>query len=407
MKILLATSAAIPSGGGIASYNQELLQLLGKDNEFHLLTSADEHNVEGYLSTECVYRININDYNIARLVIDKINSKQFDLIINSDSELVSISAPFLKAPIITVAHFVNGILADRAGINSEYVNTIISLSYYGKAYLEKKFGITDASKVKVVYNFVRKKCFESGKENNRKLVIVYPGGTSIKKSLDVVMDVAYRLKRTKLDFIFYWLGNTILPSANFSIFGVKDLRQMLHDDPRFVITGFVPREQSESIISSANVFLLPSRGEGCPMTLLEAMRAGCIPIVSDAKHGSRELVEKSNFGFVIKQGDSKAICSLINDIICNHDRYREYYLGTKQFSDDELSPQKWGDQMSVIIKQAVDSTRTTEIFSEFSYKTSLLKYKRLLKQDRRIAKLNSFINRVKMDWLFLKWKGWK
>ena len=35
MKILLATSATVPSGGGIASYNQELLALLGDVNEFN------------------------------------------------------------------------------------------------------------------------------------------------------------------------------------------------------------------------------------------------------------------------------------------------------------------------------------------------------------------------------------
>lgn len=31
----------------------------------------------------------------------------------------------------------------------------LSLSYYGNAYLDKKFKIFDSNKVKVIYNFVR------------------------------------------------------------------------------------------------------------------------------------------------------------------------------------------------------------------------------------------------------------
>ena len=407
MKILLATSATVPSGGGIASYNQELLALLGDVNEFYLLTSADEHDVEGFVVTESIFGKYVQDYNFAKHLIERINSECFDLIINSDSEFITVSAPFLHAPIIAIAHFINGILADRAGFNSKYVNSIVSLSYYGKAYLEKKFKIFDPNKVKVIYNFVRNISYISEKENNKKLVIVYPGGTSIKKSMDVVMDVAYRLKRTKFDFTFYWLGNTVLPSAKLSIFGVKDLKQMLHDDPRFIITGNVPREEAESIISAANVFLLPSRGEGCPMTLLEAMRVGCIPIVSNAHHGSVELIKKSQAGYITKQGNSKEIVSLITDIICNHYKYRDNYSRTKRFSNNELSPEKWGEQMSIVIKQAITSQRMMEDISELAYKQSYTHYKRLLRRDRRMTQYKSLINRVKMDWLYLKWKGWK
>mgnify|MGYP003522199446 CR=1 FL=1 len=55
MKILLATSAAIPSGGGIAAYNQELCNLLGKEHDLFLLTDSNECNVEGYKKTYSNY----------------------------------------------------------------------------------------------------------------------------------------------------------------------------------------------------------------------------------------------------------------------------------------------------------------------------------------------------------------
>ena len=325
MKLLLATSAAVPAGGGIASYNQELIKIYKDNNEFHLLTSANERDVEGFVSTESVFGKNIYDYGFASELIRRINFLKYDLIINSNSSFITIAAPFVNAPIISVAHFVNGILADKAGYNGQYNNAIIVQSNYCKAYLERKFSISDSAKIKVVYNFVQRKKSDSNKIENNTIRIVYPGGTSVKKSSDVVMDVAYRLKRTNLNFSFYWLGRTLMPSASFSVFGVRDIKQMINGDPRFIITGLVPRNEAENFIASANVFLLPSRGEGCPMTLLEAMRVGCIPVVSDAHHGSLELIDSSKAGIVVKQGDSKATFNILVDIIQNHEKYKSYY----------------------------------------------------------------------------------
>lgn len=407
MKILLATSAAIPTGGGIASYNQELVKSLGSGDEIDLLTAANEKNVDGYCITKSLYSDNIYDFNIAKQLITGINESHYDLIINSDSEFVAISAPFLSSPIISVAHFVDGILADCAGYNNKYVNAIIALSNYGKKYLVHKFHILDKTKVKVVYNFVHPKDFHINKTNKSPLVIVYPGGTSIKKSVDVVMDVAFRLKRTDLSFSFYWIGEDILPSSNYSVFGVKSIKQMIHGDARFVLTGKVPREVAEDIIAQANIFLLPSRGEGCPMTLLEAMRTGCIPIVSDAHHGGFELIYKSKAGLVVKQNDSKATFKLLADIIKNHDKYKGYYTRSKKYSETALNSEVWTSIMNKIILETVSLPRANMVLSEDSYIKSVKGYIKLKKQDRRNNMISSALNRIKMDWLYLKWQGWK
>ncbi len=406
MKILLATSKAVPSGGGIASYNQELVRSLGGDNTFYLLTAADEHDVEGYEKTVSLFGIKINDYEFAKQLVKRINNECFDLIINSNSEFISIVAPFLTSPIVSIAHFVNGLLADCAGFNNQYNNSIIALSEYGKQYLEEKFHIKD-NKVKVIYNFVHPKSINYSKKGQKPVVIVYPGGTSINKSVDVVMDAAYRLKRTTLAFKFYWLGGVLLPSSNFSILGIKRLTQMIRGDSRFVFTGKVPREVAENYISMANVFLLPSRGEGCPMTLLEAMRVGCIPIVSDARHGSKELIEKSQSGFILKQGDSKSIYNLIVDIILNHEQYSSFYDKTKDYSDHELNAKKWFEKMNAIINNAVAKQKSSICMDERAFEQSYHEFSKLKKADRRKIQFSSMINRIRMDWLYLRWHGWE
>lgn len=406
MKILLATSAAVPHGGGIASYNQELVRLFGDENEIYCLTDSNEHDVLGYAETFSTYGKTNNDFSYAKTLVDNINMSNYDLIINSDSSYVPVISPFITVPIISISHFVDGLIADRAGFNSEYISRIICLSYYGKEYIEKKFSIKDKNKVKVIYNFVHPKIYSINKILNEPISIVYPGGTSVKKSVDVVVKTIYRLLKYKLPFKFMWIGQTKLPSAKYSVLGLRNSFQ-LFDDDRIEIKGLVTREESEDIIASANIFLLPSRGEGCPMTLLEAMRVGCIPIVSDAKHGSRELIEKCGCGFIVKQGRSDELANTIHDIIIHHSSYLDVYSKTKLFSESFLNYENWKQQMTDVISYASNDNKKSIPLTENKFNESVLKLKKLDKNNRRKEMINSLIVRLKLDYIFLRYNGWK
>ena len=56
----------------------------------------------------------------------------------------------------------------------------------------------------------------------------------------------------------------------------------------------------------ADVLVLPSYREGLPLVLLEAMAAGCVPIVSDVG-GVKEVVENHRTGLIIPAGDIRAL----------------------------------------------------------------------------------------------------
>ena len=380
MRILLATSAAVPSGGGIASYNQELLKAFSSDNSLYLLTDSQESNVIGFKTTQSTFGHSVTSFEYVKDLVEQINASKYDIIINSNSAFIPVISPFLNAPIVSVSHFVDGMLAYNAGYNNKYLNAIISLSEYGKEYILSKFKIADKEKVKVIYNFVHPKYSVIDKTSNPILTIVYPGGTSIKKSFDVVMQAAMMLKRTNLKFRFIWLGGTKLPSARFSLLKISDIRQILFGDDRIEIKGVVPREDAELIMSSANVFLLPSRGEGCPMTLLEAMRSGCIPIISDAKHGSLDLINMSGAGIIVPQDNYKELFKQLVDIINNHKKYSYLYDKTKEFSTTKLTPTEWKKQMEEVIFKAVSIPKIVEHLSKDAFVHSLNPYLQLIKR---------------------------
>lgn len=62
---------------------------------------------------------------------------------------------------------------------------------------------------------------------------------------------------------------------------VRRLKTLAGDHPGILFTGFVRGEVLEELYSNASVYVLPSRLEGMPLTLLEAMSHGCCCLVSD------------------------------------------------------------------------------------------------------------------------------
>ena len=402
MKILLATSKASLTFGGIATYNYELQKILGRNHQLYLMTDSEEYDIPGYVQTISLNGKKKFSYKEARDIVERINSRHFDLIINSRSSLMPIIAPFVNAPIISVSHYVNGFQADNAGYNSKYQSNIVALSYWGKKYLDKKFSIDDPEKVKVIYNFVAEntKPFNEEKLNSNCPIIVFPGGTSRHKGFDMVMIAVYKLLKTNLPFKFYWLGNETLPVKELSLLRFHRISQFFKNDERVIITGQIPRDKAEELIGSANIFLLPSRGEGCPMSLLEAMREGCIPVISDAKHGSLELIEKLGCGEIVKNCSGTSLFYRLKHIIEDIDNYQDCYKKTYKFSRTVVSQVVWVQQMNSLILSC-RRDRLVEPISEAKYNKSSKGYLKLYKRDRRKIQYEGFMIRIKLDYYYV------
>jgi len=67
--------------------------------------------------------------------------------------------------------------------------------------------------------------------------------------------------------------------------------------------GSLPNEAVLKLYESADVLLLPSAFEGLPLSLLEGMARGCVPLTSDVVSGVDELVENGVSGLSVRTGD--------------------------------------------------------------------------------------------------------
>ena len=215
--------------------------------------------------------------------------------------------------------------------------------------MEKRFNIQDKNKIKVIYNFVSKderlEELRFNKPHQKPISIVYAGATSVHKSPELVAKIVAKLLNTDLDFRFIWTGKTTIPLTTklLKFSKLKDVRQILPvEDPRLIFPGRIPSKSDYDILlGSANVFLAPSKNEGCSMAILEAHRSGCILLVADYKNSNREIVEAGKSGFVVNHNDIDEFVRVISDIIKNHSEYTEYYENSHDAFEKLLSYPVW------------------------------------------------------------------
>jgi glycosyltransferase involved in cell wall biosynthesis len=71
------------------------------------------------------------------------------------------------------------------------------------------------------------------------------------------------------------------------------------------------------LLASSQIFVLPSRFEGTPNSLLEAMAAGLACIVTDASPGPLTLVEHGVTGLVIRTDDVEGLANALETLACD------------------------------------------------------------------------------------------
>lgn len=82
---------------------------------------------------------------------------------------------------------------------------------------------------------------------------------------------------------------------------------------RVELPGYVDNVPARLLSSSFS--LLTSTSEGLPLSVMESMGAGCVPIVYDITYGPRDLVDQGENGFVTPRGDIDALAAQIESFL--------------------------------------------------------------------------------------------
>ena len=102
--------------------------------------------------------------------------------------------------------------------------------------------------------------------------------------------------------------------------------------------GYV--EHTEHIFEDLDVYILPSRNEGLPLSLLEAMYFR-IPIIASAVGGIPEVIRNGISGRLVLPKEPQKLASAIIEALQSYSKSEDMALEAKRIVDEEFSIEKW------------------------------------------------------------------
>lgn len=189
---------------------------------------------------------------------------------------------------------------------AKWASAIVTLTEEDKGYYKNNLNVR--CPIRCIYNPVIWK--ENTKQyNNNSKIILSAGRLTYQKGFDILIDVADLFLKKYPDW--KWI-----------VLGEGEDRQMLEDkskakgvDKQLFFPGNV--DNIDDYYADASMFVMTSRFEGLPMTLLET-KPFHLPIVSfDCKTGPRELVKDGISGCLVPEGDNVKMAKCIVKLIEN------------------------------------------------------------------------------------------
>jgi glycosyltransferase involved in cell wall biosynthesis len=170
---------------------------------------------------------------------------------------------------------------------------------------------------------------------------------------------------------FAALPNTVREQCHLTFAGdgetdaARDLANKLGCSFQTSILGWVRPLETNRLLVEADVFLLPSRGEGMSMALLEAMAWG-LPVVTTASGGTDEFLSSYHNCVLVRPGDVHDIAEALHGLVVDPKlRLRlgiEARRTAERFSIDQYTV-KLASLYEQLASDPLESNRTQAVFT--------------------------------------------
>lgn len=220
---------------------------------------------------------------------------------------------------------------------------IIVLSNEEKIIIEQRF---HAKKVYSVPNCVEYDLnYEKDSFLKNNLTILYLGRIVETKGLSYMLDAFKILKKEGIPFNLIIAGEEERNGRY-----INQFRNALGSS--FTYAGIVVNSEKEKLLKESNIFLLPSFYEGLPLSLLESMSYGLVPIVTNV--GSVGSCVNHNInGIIIKKCSSKDIVNAVTYLHKNRDKLSEFSANSRKKIVESFDPKVYIDKLNKIYSSVI------------------------------------------------------
>ena len=349
MRILALVTDAFGGHGGIALYNRDVLKSLCRHEQVTEVVAvarcAGPHN-ETYPDKLTYDTSGINGGLTFLWVVTRniLNNRRFDLILCCHIHLMPLAwllGKLLGAPVVLEIYGIDAWQPKGrrlAEFLSASAQTVISISEYTR----KRFlswSRLSPGKCKILPNAIHTERYGSGTKS-ASLIARY--GLQGKKILLTLGRIVSKERAKGFDEVVDILPELLreIPELAYIIAGDGEYFQALVDkvnklglDKHVIFTGMVDEEEKADLYRLADVYVMPSRGEGFGFVFLEAMACG-IPVIASKVDGSREAVLDGQLGAIVDPDEPHEIKQAIIEAL---QKPREIPKNLEYFSFDNFT----------------------------------------------------------------------
>ena len=199
--------------------------------------------------------------------------------------------------------------ARNYSMKSRLAKKHITVSAFNKGYITAQLGV-DENDVEVVHCGVDLESFASCQHEPTGSVssIVSVARLDRQKGLDILIKACAELKLKGMAFQCQIVGEGPERSS------LQALLDELGLSKSILLLGGMTQEEVRRILSKATMVVLPSRSEGIPVALMEAM-AMKVPVISTKITGIPELIEDNVSGFMVPPENVAALAQRMHALL--------------------------------------------------------------------------------------------
>ena len=238
-----------------------------------------------------------------------------------------------------------------------FIDDVVTLSEGNRSVFESFMGSRSRPRVHIIHNGIDLRRFLPGHPGEKRhslhpgdghmLVTTVAGLNHQKGHVDLIRVVPEILRK--------------VPHARFLFVGEGHLRAELEAlvaslGLNDAVTFAGDRSDVPSILESSDLFVLPSLFEGMPMSVLEAMAAGCA-VVATGVGGTQDVVVSGRTGLLVPPENSSALAGAIIELLLDAQRRQAFGRNGRRHVEQYFSAAVMGDRYRALFQETRKTTR--------------------------------------------------
>jgi glycosyltransferase involved in cell wall biosynthesis len=273
------------------------------------------------------YSAHWNFYITSARLAELIPDDESILIANDWLELGMVSNLGLAHKVIQIVHGDYEYYYQLAGKHEAWVDAFVTVAQNIKDKLD--LALPDRKKDIHYLRFPvpASECTQSKPEHE--INIIFAGRSSREKGFHLLPEIIRGVQKKSRKVNWHFAG-----------FDNHNSLEQLNHQANMYSYGILSNADLNKIFCRMHILILPSFSEGMPLSVIEAMKAGVVPVANQIPGGINELITDGNNGYLIQGNSPEAFAAKINSLTENQNLLEQMSAKSKELADTLFDPLK-------------------------------------------------------------------